>query len=219
VERIAHRGAKRELPENTIAAFERAFERGADAIELDVHATRDRVIVVHHDPSFHLAGKLLPNRIAELDWNMLQHAGSGTRIGVPALADVLESTPQDKTIYVEIKGRGIEPLVADVIRADRRCAVHSFDHAAIAMMRSLLPDTPRGVLVERASEDIVAIMKATSARDVWPERKLVSQALVELVHDLGGRVIPWTVNSPETIAAFRKLGVDGACTDDVRLFG
>src|SRR5439155_7107203 len=49
VQRIAHRGAKREFPENTLPAFQRAFERGADAIELDVHATRDGVVVVHHD--------------------------------------------------------------------------------------------------------------------------------------------------------------------------
>ena len=54
IERIAHRGARRELPENTIAAFERAFGRGAVAIELDVHATRDSVVVVHHDPDLAL---------------------------------------------------------------------------------------------------------------------------------------------------------------------
>ncbi|MGH7617348.1 MAG: glycerophosphodiester phosphodiesterase, partial [Gemmatimonadaceae bacterium] len=48
MERIGHRGAKRELPENTIAAFKRAFDRGADAVELDVHATNDGVVVVHH---------------------------------------------------------------------------------------------------------------------------------------------------------------------------
>ena len=49
MERIGHRGAKRELRENTLAAFRRAFERGADAVELDVHATRDGVVVIHHD--------------------------------------------------------------------------------------------------------------------------------------------------------------------------
>ncbi|HWQ29275.1 MAG TPA: glycerophosphodiester phosphodiesterase family protein, partial [Dehalococcoidia bacterium] len=46
----AHRGAARERPENTICAFERALELGADALELDVHATRDGTLVVAHDP-------------------------------------------------------------------------------------------------------------------------------------------------------------------------
>ena len=48
-ELIGHRGAPRERPENTIASFLRALDLGADAIELDVHATRDGVVVVHHD--------------------------------------------------------------------------------------------------------------------------------------------------------------------------
>ena len=49
-ERIAHRGANREARENTLPAFLKALERGADGIELDVHATADGVVVVHQDP-------------------------------------------------------------------------------------------------------------------------------------------------------------------------
>jgi len=48
---IAHRGASRERPENTLAAFNRAAELGADAVELDVHLTKDGRLVVHHDPT------------------------------------------------------------------------------------------------------------------------------------------------------------------------
>ena len=51
---IAHRGASRAFHENTIRAFERAVELGVDGIELDVHATRDGVLVVHHDPTLKL---------------------------------------------------------------------------------------------------------------------------------------------------------------------
>src|SRR5256885_7560810 len=46
----AHRGASRELPENTMPAFRRALELGADALETDLHATADGVLVTSHDP-------------------------------------------------------------------------------------------------------------------------------------------------------------------------
>ena len=49
-EKISHRGAHQTLPENSIPAFLRAIELGADAVELDVHATSDGVVIVHHDP-------------------------------------------------------------------------------------------------------------------------------------------------------------------------
>jgi glycerophosphoryl diester phosphodiesterase len=63
IERIAHRGAKRELPENTIPAFALAFERGADAIELDVHATADGIVIVNHDPVVRVGSRTV--RLAE----------------------------------------------------------------------------------------------------------------------------------------------------------
>jgi glycerophosphoryl diester phosphodiesterase len=50
LEKISHRGEHQTLPENSIPAFLRAIELGADAIELDVHATSDGVVIVHHDP-------------------------------------------------------------------------------------------------------------------------------------------------------------------------
>ena len=218
VERIGHRGAKRELPENTLPAFARAFERGADAVELDVHATSDGVVVVHHDPSLHgPSGALL--EIEATPWATLQTAEIVAGIGIPTLEAVLAAAPPGSTIYVEIKGRGIEQAVADVIRASAaRCAVHSFDHAAIARLRSVAPDIPRGILYERAGEDVLGAMQLTGARDVWPHWKLIDAPLVAAVHGAGGRVIAWTVNDREVAARLVEVGVDGLCGDDVRLF-
>ncbi|MGH7620162.1 MAG: glycerophosphodiester phosphodiesterase, partial [Gemmatimonadaceae bacterium] len=122
------------------------------------------------------------------------------------------------TVYVEIKGEDIEPFVAQVVQNTRvRCAVHSFDHAAIERFRRLAPNVPRGILLERVDDDVVGAMSRTGARDVWPEWTLIDRALVERVHVAGGRVIAWTVNDVSSAAALAKLGVDGICTDDVRL--
>lgn len=218
VERVAHRGAKREWPENTVPAFQRAFERGADAIELDVHATTDGVVVVHHDPTAHSRdGGLVV--IADATWPDVQAVQFAGDVGVPRLADVLAVTPAGRSVYVEIEGAGIEALVAATIRESRaRCAVHSFDHAAIVKMREIAPEIPRGVLFEDRVPDVAALMDRTGARDVWPNWPLVDAALVEAVHARGGRVICWTVNDRAAAAKLAALGVDALCGDDVRIF-
>lgn len=219
MERIAHRGAKREFPENTVAAFQRAFERGADAIELDVHATRDNVVVVHHDPTIRLDGRWRrSSALAERTWDEIRGVSLAPGIGIPTLDDVLAIVPSTGTVYVEIKGSNIEQAVADVLtRSPVRCAVHSFDHATIGRIRKIAPAIPRGILFDRHAPDVIASMRATGARDVWPERRLIDAALVAVIHDAGGRVIAWTVNSRAEAAALAALGVDGVCTDDVRL--
>lgn len=218
-ERIGHRGAKREFPENTIAAFARAFERGADAIELDVHATRDGVVVVHHDPDLHRPPPDAGGRaIAGLDWGTVQGADLGGGARIPSLTEVFDIVPAGKTVYVEIKGRDIERAVAAVISSTRvSCAVHSFDHAAITRMRSLVPEVPRGILFDRTPEDVVAAMRLAGARDVWPKWTLIDGPLMDRVHEAGGRVIAWTVNSRADGERLNSLGIDGLCTDDVRL--
>jgi glycerophosphoryl diester phosphodiesterase len=219
LERIAHRGAKRELPENSVAAFRRAFERGADAIELDVHATRDGVVVVHHDPTIRLPAVRGKCAIAETSWDDLRRVELAPGIGVPRLTDVLAMTPANKTVYVEIKGEKIEAAVVAVIgQSSIRCAVHSFDHLAIARCRELAPDLPRGILFDDGPAGaMIGALEAAGARDLWPRWSLIDASLVAQAHDAGARVIAWTVNSVSAARSLIEIGTDGLCTDDVRL--
>jgi glycerophosphoryl diester phosphodiesterase len=224
LEWIAHRGAKTEFAENTLAAFAGAFERGADAIELDVHATRDGEVVVHHDPVARARphGESKLRRALEIagatltDLQMLSKAPP--ELQIPTLSAVLATVPRGRTVYVEIKGSGIEAAVADVLaRSTARTAVHSFDRAAIGRMRALLPDVPRGILLDRRVPDVAAAMRGVAARDVWPDAMITDSTLVDAVHAAGGRVIVWTVNHVTEARRLIALGVDGICTDDVRL--
>jgi glycerophosphoryl diester phosphodiesterase len=211
VERIAHRGAKREFPENTLSSFHRAFELGADAVELDVHGTQDGVIVVHHDPTLGRHGPA----IRELTWaELAQH----TEVPVPRLRDVLEAIPASATVYVEIKALGIEHAVSETLASvPVRCAVHSFDHATIVRMREIAPKVARGVLFDGSLTALNDVLSRSAARDVWPQWKLIDQGLVNRVHARGCRVIAWTVNTREEARRLAALGVDGICSDDVRL--
>jgi glycerophosphoryl diester phosphodiesterase len=218
IERIAHRGARNELPENTLAAFARAFERGADAIELDVHATRDGVVVVHHDPDLVLPVSALRRGIVEMTWQEVDATRLATRVSVPTLAEVLAMVPPSATVYVEIKGSGIELLVADVIgRSSTRCAVHSFDHGAIERFKKIAPDVPRGLLFERNAAHFDEELRRIGARDAWPHHSLIDAELMARASDVGARVIAWTVNDRTEAERLARLGVAGICTDDVRM--
>lgn len=220
MERIGHRGAKREYPENTIAAFKGAFSRRADAVELDVHATRDGVVVVHHDATLGSSFDALNGAaIADADWASIARSSISSNTRIPTLAEVFAIVPPGGSVYVEIKGHGIEQHVAELLAAlsGVRCAVHSFDHAAIRRMRELAPAVPRGILLGRYPENVARAMHDVAARDVWPEWRLIDEKLVREVHAAGGRVIAWTVNDRDAARDLTGLGVDGLCTDDVRL--
>jgi glycerophosphoryl diester phosphodiesterase len=216
---IAHRGASRERPENTLPAFLRALELGARAIELDVHGSRDGMLIVHHDevprataPTGALAGR----RIDSLTFDELQGFSVGSIALIPTLSEVLAVVKGRARIFIEIKGTGIEALVVRVIRescAPDQCAVHSFDHDAIRRVRELAPELRRGILFDRVPDDVVGAMRSTGALDVWQQWDLVDPALVKAVHGAGGHVIPWTVNRPEAARALAVLGVDAICTD------
>jgi glycerophosphoryl diester phosphodiesterase len=220
VERIGHRGAPREFPENTLPAFERAIALGADAVELDVHDTADRVPVVHHDPDVRLAaGDARASRpLASLTWEEVARVELTPRVYVPSLEQVLMLARGRATVYVELKGRHVEPEAIAVIRSSgAACAVHSFDHDAIARAARIAPEIRRGILFDEYPRDVERSMRSVSALDVWPQWELVDRELVDRVHRADGRVIAWTVNTTAAAESLIALGVDGLCGDDVRL--
>lgn len=216
LERIGHRGIPAERLENTLAGFVLAVEHGANAVELDTHVSADGVVVVHHDET--VRGKA----IATHAWSDLEALDLGGGARVPTLDQVLAGLAGKATVYVEMKGASIEEHVVGVVRRHSTAvALHSFDHAAVQRARAIAPDIPRGILLDRGITNPIQTMRRaierTGARDVWPHWSLASADLVRAASDLGSRVIVWTVNSRDSARHLQALGVDGVCTDDVRI--
>lgn len=210
--RIAHRGMPRRFPENTLPSFAEALDCGAQGIELDVHATADDVVVVHHDPR--TARGL---EIAAVRWEEL-HRGTRSSVAIPTLESVCELVGDRAELFVEIKGLGIERAVLRVLAAHRgRFALHSFDHRTIGRIALLEPSMRLGLLFEDRVSDVAALLAAHGASDAWPHHSIVDARMVEQVHDADCRVIVWTVNEPGQVQRLTALGVDGICTDDVTL--
>lgn len=199
--------------ENTLPSFQLALEAGADGLELDVHATSDGVVVVHHDAELRDERSISALTLAEL-----RGFEAAPGIPIPTLAELCELVVGRATLFVEIKGVGIEQQVLDVLAAyEGEVALHSFDHAMIRRVSRLAPEARLGILFEQAPAEVAQAMATSGALDVWPHWSVVTAELVSMVHDAGGRVIPWTVNDQRLAQTLAELGVDALCGDDVRL--
>jgi glycerophosphoryl diester phosphodiesterase len=206
---VAHRGANREAPENTLEAFRRAIEIGVQGIELDIQITRDGIPVVHHDPD--LPSTRVP--IASLTVAELRAKSSA-----PTLDEVLELVNARCQLFIEIKApAAIESVVRRLNTRRSWCAVHSFDHRIPAFARALDPELTTGVLLVSYLVDVAAAMRAAGARDLWQHADYIDRDLVKRVHeDAGGRVFAWTVNEVARARELVAMGVDCICTDSPR---
>jgi glycerophosphoryl diester phosphodiesterase len=171
---IGHRGASAVAPENTLAAFARAFEDGANGIELDVRLARDGVPVVIHDPSLVHTGlrkarvsKFTSDRLSQIDvgsWFNRSHRRLArlqfTRQTVPTLDEVFRlitnQTGQDLICYVELKTvrkKRLNALLVDAVvevisryNFQSRVVVISFNLAAVAKVKELDSSIHTGAL-------------------------------------------------------------------------
>ncbi len=222
---LAHRGANRLAPENTIAAMRRAIEMGADGVELDVHRSADDELVVRHDAGSP-AGVL-----CDLSWADIRAALPE----VPTLASVLDACPGD-LVNVEVKNlpgdldwdpddRAVE-LLAELL-AGRGGAddvvVSSRNLATIDRMRVLAPEVPTA-LVARDLDPLEALLTAEAHGHaalhpvVWSLAGTVLGALMARAREGGLRINVWTVNDPDELRHFEAAGVDGVITDDASLY-
>jgi glycerophosphoryl diester phosphodiesterase len=199
---IAHRGACWDRPENTLAAFERAIELGAYAIEFDVQATRDGELVILHD-------RVRPA------YTELRRA----RPDVPTLDEVLDRVGGRIGLAVELKHPGRYPrhrLTARTLAAldahgvpPGSVTVVSFAPAAIAETRRLRPELRTVQHVGRAS----IRRAATYAWGVGFDDRWVTRRGIALARRLGLATTVYTVNDPARMRALVALGVDGIFTD------
>lgn len=209
---VAHRGASAREWENSLAAFRLAVELGADGAELDVHATRDGRLLVHHDPDLPGLGP-----IARLDAESARRARLPNGEAPPLLEEALDALA-GLDVFVEVKAMPPEAEAAlfaaiDSAPVPGRCAIHSFDHALIARLAARAPERRYGVLVEAAPADPALLLAGAGAADLWPRHGIVTSALVRATRDAGGRVIAWTADRPADIRRLAELRVDAICTN------
>ncbi len=224
---IAHRGAAARAPENTMVAFEMAVELGADAIELDLHVSRDGELVVIHDNTLDRTtdgqGPVHARSLQELKrldaGRWFGEGFAGQRI--PTLAEVLDRFSGKVPLALEVKAgsaffRGIEEKVVSALRehqAIAQVAVASFDHYALLRLKELEPCLRTGALLVGRPVSMPAVAQPSKADAMALEFSLVTKTEVDACHAAGLQLVVWVVNEPAQMRHFIDLGVDGIITD------
>lgn len=210
---IGHRGASVVEPENTVAAFRRAVEQGADGIELDVRRTADDRLVVHHDAHLPDGRVIRETRFDDLPAD------------VPELSPALDAC-SGAFVNLEIKNDPAEPdfdptewvahrTVALLARRgiDHRWLLSSFRFETVGRCRAIEPRLRTAWLVYDATADVVAAASAAGHLAVHPWVGGLREDQIRAAHALGLAVNTWTCDDPERITELIAWGVDGICTN------
>lgn len=235
----AHRGAAAERPENTLASFRRALELGADALETDVHLTKDGAVVAIHDPDgARVAGvERIVERtsLAEIQgWDagyvFVNERGERPFVGqghrISTLDELLEELPRVR-FNVDLKADAPELVerFLEVVRrhgAEERVVAASFRRGPLKRLRAAgyRGDTSlsrwefvASWLVPRALYGRPPATRAQIPTRVgpWP---VGTRRMIEKLHALGLGVDYWTINAPDEARRLVALGADGIMTDD-----
>ncbi|MER5771297.1 glycerophosphodiester phosphodiesterase [Streptomyces sp. NPDC001985] len=210
---IGHRGVMGVEPENTLRSFVRAERCGMDAIELDLHLSKDGALVVMHDSEVDRttdgSGPIAEKTLAEL---RELDAGDGQR--VPLFEEVVDAVRSP--LQAEIKDVAAARALADVLlRRDLtgRVTVSSFHDEAVAEIAVLVPGARTVLIAGRWGADIVDRARAVRADTLALDIRRLTLEVVERAHAEGIEVIGWVVNTQEQLRLARALELDGVTTD------
>ncbi len=208
---IGHRGASGHAVENSWRAIGLAVDMGSDGVEIDVHATRDGALVVHHDAV--LRGGLV---IAGASREQVLDAALADDSPPPLLDAVVARYGAATQIFIEAKSlpEDADDALLEVIASSPvpgNLHVHAFDHRIIARLAARRGDLSLGVLSASYPLDPASALRDTGANTLWQEHHLIDAALLQAVHGAGGRVIAWTVNTRRDAERLAALGVAGLC--------
>lgn len=209
---IAHRGASSIELENSLAAFRAAAPQGADGAELDVHATADGELIVHHDETIN------GTHIAQSSAAVIAKLRLENGEPVPTLAQALAAIGPRLQVFIEVKTldpRWDDRLFETIDRGPNPAgyAVHSFDHRIVRRLGKQRPGLRCGVLSASYAVRPLTELEDAGASILWQERSVADEALVRTVHDAGHNLFVWTVDEPPDLARFVAWGVDGICTN------
>ena len=229
---IAHRGDVTSAPENTLPAFQSAFQRGADGIELDVRMTRDSQLVVFHDRALNRIGGrpgLVSN--ARLDEMRALDAGGWFSpefrgVQTPTLDEVFDLLPGNYLVNVEMKAvihnmRLIAHRVADVIRRHDRwdsTLVASFNPISLWELRRIEPRIMRGYIWSRRHPPpISSRIFSPLVKAHWydPSDSSYNPRLMRSVRERGVRTLAWDVDFDFNLSRMADARLDATVTDNL----
>lgn len=235
---VAHRGASFDAPENTLPAFELAWEKGADAIEGDFLLTKDNQIVCIHDKTTKrlseqnlVVAESTLEQLKTLDvgsWKNEKYAGTP----MPTLSEVFASVPDGKNIFIEIKcGPEIIPyLVKEIQESDLKTdqvRMICFNEEVIKAFKKTMPDYKAywlsGFKKKNGSwkpslEEVLFTLQDCKA-DGLDSQHTIPPEFSKAVLSAGFEWHAWTINDVETAKRLAKRDIYSVTTDRPKMIG
>ncbi|WP_419894969.1 glycerophosphodiester phosphodiesterase [Macrococcus psychrotolerans] len=223
---FAHRGYSAKYPENSLLAFNKAVEYGADGFELDIHLTKDEQIVVIHDHTINRTttgrGKVVEMSFDEIQqFNIKNGLFNVTDEKVPLLSEVLDIVKKhNKLLNIEIKAEAgkIEIKLHELLtRYDiiDQIIISSFNIESLVKMEALDSSYETALLFDRYHTSPWDYKTSYNIKSIHPNAKHITiDHLVELEHnELPARV--YTVNKEKDLKTWMSSSVTGIITDEV----
>jgi glycerophosphoryl diester phosphodiesterase len=246
LKRIGHKGADAIRPGNTLESFEAAVAAGAEMVELDVLRPRAEFADGRdwrHAPAGPVPPGAPPLLVAH-DWG---DAARRRPLTLDEAFDAFTRAPLDQVeIDCDLKIAGREDEVVAALRRTgllERASISTMEVSSLEALREIEPDLPRGWTLPKVTRDWNSIPWAKplvlaalltlrrvlpgavrrraprmGVRSIWAYQPVITARLARACREAGLELIAWTVDDLESMRALERLGVDGICTNDPRLF-
>lgn len=218
---VGHRGAKAYEPENTLRSIRRALEMGVQAVEIDIHLSRDGRLVVIHDATVDRTtnGR---GRVADLDWATLRQLDAGRGERIPELAEVVDLVAGRVHLFVEIKAPAAAPVLLRFVRERQLfpdITVISFWHPVIRDLRQAEPRLQTGVLFVGCPVEPPALARAADAQYLALNYQYVTPDLVRAARQAGLGLMAWNIDTVAELLPLLPLELDyiGSNAPDILL--
>lgn len=221
---IAHRGFTSHSKENSLESIQEAWKFQADTVEVDIHVLKDGELILFHDDQ--VAGKT----VKSLGYDEIQSLVGTYR--VPTLQQALRNVPLGKSIVLDLKANSIElgEALSNFFKRevyDFKVIIQCPDLPFLSSLKPRLPESFEYHFLtklersgpfwkEPSTNDLIAEVKKLGIGGLSIKGcQLIDQKLVESIQNSGIRLYVWTINDPERIRHYAKLGVNGIITDCV----
>lgn len=216
---LAHRGASKQAPENTLKAFTLAFEQGADGIEFDLYQCQEQSWIIHDrwlERTTNGTGLVI-----EQDEATLSTLNTGGDQSIPTLRQTLSLVPRDKIANIELKHlRDIHTWLAELLSICRDIAfpldnlvISSFNHVWLHQLKQLNPQIKIAALTASLYPNLATYACDVGASSANIALDMITQEYVEDAHHKGLEVWVYTVDHPADMRMLKNWGVDGIFTN------
>lgn len=215
---MGHRGAKGELPENTILGFQRAIDLNLPAIELDIHLSKDGKIMVIHDDTVDRTTNG-EGAVNDLTSGELRTLDAGQNQKIPFLEECLELLLSNNLeVQIEVKdGKTIPPLISLIDRLSKDhqelLTVISFHHGWLKDFKDSLPQISTALLLYGRPLNAPEIAKACRADGISFNIGFIDEELRKQTLDSGLSLTGWNANTKKDFQKMEALGIDYCGTD------